>query len=371
MVGFFKYLKSTGRSSDYAFKIKESIKKTESFNTRMGKIQSFLVAVREPLVLFVVLSVIYIQVIIFQESLGILLLSLMFLYRAINYVMAVQTNWNGYLSFSGSLNNVQNFLKELEANKQIYGSKVFKSFKDKIEIKDVNFNYNSSREVLKGINLIIDKNKTVAFVGASGSGKTTLVNLVTGLLQPTSGELYIDGNDLLDIDIRTLQNKIGYITQEPVMFDDSIFNNVTFWAEKNKVNIDKFWSAVNQAAIEGFVRSLPLKEDEQMGSNGVMVSGGQKQRVSIARELYKEIDILVMDEATASLDSNTELEIQQNIENLRGHYTMLIVAHRLSTIKNADLIVIMNNGVISDKGSFSDLYHKNESFKQMVDMQEL
>jgi ABC-type multidrug transport system fused ATPase/permease subunit len=171
--------------------------------------------------------------------------------------------------------------------------------------------------------------------------------------------------------MRTFQNRIGYITQEPVIFDDNVFNNVTFWDEKTPENLNRFWEALRKASILDFVESLPEKENAPLGNNGIMASGGQKQRLSIARELYKDIDILIMDEATSALDSETEKAIQENIDALKGQYTIIIIAHRLSTIKNADEIVLMSKGEIIDKGSFSELIGSNETFKRMVNLQEL
>ena len=183
--------------------------------------------------------------------------------------------------------------------------------------------------------------------------------------------MLIDGINANKIDMRTFQNRIGYITQEPVIFDDTIFNNVTFWDEKTPENLEKFWIALQKAAIVVMVIELPEKEDAPLGNNGVMISGGQKQRISIARELYKDIDILIMDEATSALDSETERVIQNNIEELKGKYTILIVAHRLSTIKTADEIIVMKKGEIIDKGNFEYLIQNNPSFQKMVNLQEL
>src|SRR5690606_36896736 len=198
------------------------------------------------------------------------------------------------------------------------------------------------------VSLNIEKNQTVAFVGESGSGKTTLVNLLAGLMHPDSGSVIVDGKNLSEIDVRSYQKHLGYITQEPVIFSDTIFNNVTFWADRNPETEKQYWAALEKASIGDFVRDLPLAEESPVGSNGILVSGGQKQRLSIARELYKEVDILIMDEATSALDSETEKTIQENIDLLKGSYTFLIVAHRLSTVKSADKIVLMRNGHVEE-----------------------
>jgi ABC-type multidrug transport system fused ATPase/permease subunit len=370
-VAFFKYLRSTGRMSGYADKLKNILSKIEKDNKTMGLIQVFLVAVREPIVLTVVVAVIYLQHNYFGQELGMIILSLLFFYRALNYLMVMQTQWNGYLSMSGSVKNMDEFLANLKENKEKYGNKKIDHFTSNMVLNGTSFYYKSNDLILKSINLTIEKNKTVAFIGESGSGKTTLVNILTGLLPISEGRYSIDGIDSKDIDMRTFQNRIGYITQEPVIFDDNVYNNVTFWDEKTPENLNKFWEALRKASILEFVESLPEKENAPLGNNGIMVSGGQKQRLSIARELYKDIDILIMDEATSALDSETERAIQENIDALKGQYTIIIIAHRLSTIKNADEIVLMSKGEIIDKGSFTELIGSNETFKRMVNLQEL
>jgi ABC-type multidrug transport system fused ATPase/permease subunit len=213
--------------------------------------------------------------------------------------------------------------------------------------------------------------RQLTFVGESGSGKTTLVNVICGLMPADKGEITIDGISYRDLDLRTLQRKTGYITQDPVMFSDSIYDNVSLWAPKNSENIQRFWKACEQAAIADFIRSLENKEDSKLGNNGIQLSGGQKQRVSIARELFKDIDILIMDEATSALDSETEREIQENIDLLKGKYTILMIAHRLSTIKNANRVVVLNKGQIERIGTYQELIGESESFKRLVELQEV
>ena len=160
--------------------------------------------------------------------------------------------------------------------------------------------------------------------------------------------------------------KIGYITQESVIFNDTIFNNVTLWAEKNNVNLNRFEKAIKDASLTGFLKDTPGGKEILLGNNGVNLSGGQRQRISIARELFKDIEILILDEATSALDSETEKEIQKNIDALKGKYTVLIVAHRLSTIKNADIIYYLSKGNIVNSGSFEELKHKLKDFSNMV-----
>jgi subfamily B ATP-binding cassette protein MsbA len=274
------------------------------------------------------------------------------------------------MSVSGSLENMRDFQKEIELNKEENGTISFLKFNDTIKITEVSFSYGETK-ILDNINLEIRKNESIAFVGESGSGKTTLVNLISGLLSGDTGKLSIDGISFNDLDKDSFRKRIGYITQDSVIFNDTIYNNVTFWSESTPENILRFERAIKQASLSEFVQSLPNGKESELGNNGINLSGGQKQRISIARELYKDIDILVMDEATSALDSETELTIQQSIDALQGKYTILIVAHRLSTIRNVDRIVCMNKGKIENEGGFSELVFNHPRFRKMVELQEI
>jgi subfamily B ATP-binding cassette protein MsbA len=185
------------------------------------------------------------------------------------------------------------------------------------------------------------------------------------------GQMSIDGINREDLDIKTYQQKIGYITQDPVIFNDTVFNNVSFWSDPTIENKKRFENALTKASLYDYIQGLPEKEHTILGHNGINLSGGQKQRISIARELFKEIDILILDEATSALDSETEKIIQENIDHLKGQYTILIVAHRLSTIRNATRIVLMRDGEIAQIGNFQELSKSVPHFKRMVELQGL
>jgi ABC-type multidrug transport system fused ATPase/permease subunit len=337
----------------------------------MGRINAFLASVKEPVVISIMLLVVYLQVTLFNQSMMSIILSIMLFYRALSAMLVVQTNWNGFFQTIGGLEDLQDFKSELLKESEKYGKQNYNVLQRELSLLNVSFNYDGGESILKEINLTIAKNQTTAFVGESGSGKTTTVNLLAGLFEPVSGTYLIDNIESNKIDLRQFQSRIGYITQEAIVFDDDIFNNVTFWDERTPENKERFWEALRKASIDKFVSELTEKENSRLGNNGVMVSGGQKQRISIARELYKDIDILIMDEATSALDSETEKAIQENIDALKGKYTIIIVAHRLSTIKNADQIILMDKGKIVDIADFETLKNKNTYFARMVSMQEV
>lgn len=369
-VGNYKYLKATGSLEKYGIKLKEAVLKIRDSKRKIGKLDALLSAGREPLLVVIVVAAIYIQTSFLGAELAPILMSLFFFYRALNALIQMQLRWNKFLSVSGSLENIVGFEKELRENKETQGKKPVNDEIEKIELLNIWFYYGNT-PVLKEISLEIQKHETIAFVGESGSGKTTLVNIVAGLLPPSKGEFKINSKSNENMNMTSFQEKIGYITQDPVIFGDTLFNNITFWDENNETTKEKFWRAVKRAAILDFIEELPEQENTVLGNNGVNLSGGQRQRISIARELYKDVEILILDEATSALDSETEKAIQNNIEELKGEYTILIVAHRISTIKNADRIVVMNKGEIANIGGFKELVDSSSYFGKLVALQEI
>lgn len=370
-VANFKYLKATGSDERFSQKLVDTTIDIEKDNRKIGILASILTATREPLLIFVVVLVILIQVAVLGGGLSTIIVSLVFFYKALNALMFVQTQTNLFLAVSGSLYNMDEFTQELKSNEEKDGSQIITDIETEIRFQNVSFSYNNERTILSNVNLIFPKNKTIALVGESGSGKTTLVNLLVGLIQPSSGSISIDDISLSQINRHAYQQKIGYITQDPVIFNDTVFNNVTFWDSPTTVNRERFFKALEQASATDFVNSLPEKENEILGNSGINLSGGQKQRLSIARELYKDISLLVLDEATSALDSETEQNIQKNIDELKGKYTVVIIAHRLSTVRSADTVCFLKNGKIEAAGSFDELTNNNADFQRMVKMQEI
>ncbi|WP_034920713.1 ABC transporter ATP-binding protein [Gillisia sp. CAL575] len=370
-VHLFKYLKATGQNVKYGEKLKNNIYDLEQVQKRLGVIDAILGAVREPLSILVIFLAIFLNIYFFNEKITSIMLSLLLLYRSISFFMIMQEQWNAFLGVSGSLENMKEFTKSLESNQEINGSVALDGFKSFLTMQGLDFKFKNGYTVLKDINLEIVKNETIAIIGESGSGKSTLMNVISGLLKPTSGTYLVDGINVEDLDLLSFKKQLGYIVQDATIFNDTIYNNISFWAPKTLENLNKFERAVKKSAISKFILELPDKEDTVIGSNGINISGGQRQRLSIARELFKDVDILLLDEATSSLDSETENEIQSNINALKGQYTIIIIAHRLATIKNADRILLMKNGTINAIGNFEALLKSSISFREMVQNQNL
>ena len=241
-------------------------------------------------------------------------------------------------------------------------------FKDKIEISNLNFSYsNNSKNILSDINLTIKKGEKVALVGTSGSGKTTLTNLLLKFYDFKDGNIKIDNNSYSTINTKSIRNLIGLVTQEPILFNDSIKNNITYGS--SNISEDKLIEAAKIAKIDDYVSSLELKYDTLIGERGSLLSGGQKQRLSIARAIIKNPPILVFDEATSSLDSESEKKVQEAIDNLVKDRTVIMIAHRLTTIKNVDRIIVLKNGKIKEVGSHNDLMSQNGYYSKLYNIQ--
>lgn len=217
-------------------------------------------------------------------------------------------------------------------------------FKEKITIENITWKYNNSnREILEGLSLEIYKGQSIALIGSSGAGKTTLADIILGLLPPQKGTVKVDGKSIYTIPDEW-SKLIGYVPQSVFLIDDTIRNNISFGLLPNEIDEGKVWEALEQAQLAEFVRSLPQGIDTIVGERGVRFSGGQRQRVAIARALYYNPEILVLDEATSALDGETEDAVMESIERLQGKKTLIIVAHRLTTIKNCDKIFEIVDG---------------------------
>lgn len=369
-VGNFKYLNATGTINKFGDKLEKTVYEIEKSRRKIGSLASLAIAAREPMLVAVIALVILLQVKLFGGAIAGILVSLLFFFRALHALTNMQNKWNSFLEYSGSLENMQDFEKELKSNRIKDGKQSIDTFEEKISLQNVDFYYGKT-QILKDISLDIVKNESIAFVGESGSGKTTLINMISGLFPEDRGSVYVDNVLLRNVKKETYQQRIGYVSQDPVVFNDTIYNNITLWAEKSPENIKRFEQSIQQASLSDLLKDLPAAAETYLGNNGINLSGGQKQRVSIARELFKDIDILILDEATSALDSETEKAIQESIDALKGNYTILMIAHRLSTIQNADRIVFMDKGSIIDIGSFEDLANRQERFKKMVELQEL
>lgn len=232
---------------------------------------------------------------------------------------------------------------------------VHEDFSDVIEVREVSFQYQSApTAALEDVSLHVKRGEAIGLVGSSGSGKSTLVDVVLGLLAPQSGQVLVDNVDIQE-NLRAWQNQIGYVPQSIFLTDDTLRRNVAFGLPKNKIDDDAVRAAIRSAQLEDFVSTLPAGLDTVVGERGVRLSGGQRQRIGIARALYNNPAVLVLDEATSSLDTETEHGVMQAVRALQGDKTVIIVAHRLSTVEYCDRLYRLEDARIVDQGSFHDV----------------
>ena len=268
-----------------------------------------------------------------------------------------------------SMERVDKILKAENNIKEPEHPVPLKELSDKIEFKDISFSYDGRREVLKHINLTVQKGKTVALVGQSGSGKSTLVDLLPRYHDVQAGEITIDGINIKDVTVHDLRSLIGNVNQEAILFNDSFFNNIAFGVEN--ATLEQVVAAAKIANAHDFIMETPDGYDTNIGDRGGKLSGGQRQRLSIARAVLKNPPILILDEATSALDTESERLVQDALERLMKTRTTIAIAHRLSTIKNADEICVMLEGEIVERGTHEELLAKNGYYKKLNDMQSL
>ncbi len=259
--------------------------------------------------------------------------------------------------------NAQNNIKEVDNPHTI------KELKESIELRNVSFSYNESKQVLTDINIIVPKGQTIALVGQSGSGKSTLVDLIPRYHDVSGGQILIDGQDIRQLSIQSLRSLIGNVNQEAILFNDSVFNNIAFGVEN--ATMEQVVEAAKIANAHDFIMEMEHGYDTSVGDRGCRLSGGQRQRVSIARAILKNPPILILDEATSALDTESERLVQEALERLMKTRTTIAIAHRLSTIKNADRIYVLHDGHIVESGTHDELIALGKYYKKLNDMQQL
>lgn len=240
-------------------------------------------------------------------------------------------------------------------------------FRKDIKLQNVDFTYPKKPNLaIDSLDMVIPINSVVGLVGASGSGKSTTIDLLLGLITPDTGALYVDNICITPTNKRAWQNRIGFVPQSIFLSEGTIAENVAFGLAKEDINLNQVSKALQLANLTELMEELPKGLDTKVGERGVQLSGGQRQRIGIARALYNEADVLVFDEATSALDGITEKVIMESIHDFSGRKTIIMIAHRLKTVKNCDVIYMMDKGKITDKGTYQELFKNNEKFKEMA-----
>jgi subfamily B ATP-binding cassette protein MsbA len=388
LVRYFKYLKATGVIREFKSKLRDSVNHIETSNRTMGILFSLVQSLREPLLLAVLFTVVIIEVEIIQGNIELMLLTILFFYRALTAAMQMQLDWTTYLQHSGSVNKlmeVETLLQKTEYGKRKtegVGSKEWgvdvhnPSFttprsqpnvhnQSSITLTNVDLTIDS-QAILRNISIDITNHAVIGIVGPSGAGKTSLANLISGLIHPTSGSISIGGKNLSDWNAVELQKRLGYITQEPVVFNDTIFNNVTLWDTPTASSRSRFESVMRKVNMLTWIGEQTAGAETMIHTDGMSISGGQRQRLAIARELYRNVDLLILDEATSSLDGVSAQMLTDELEALRGTCTMVIIAHNLSSVRHADQILVMNAGKLEAVGSWTELEANSATFRELL-----
>lgn len=293
-----------------------------------------------------------------------------FLIAGLRLLPSFQQIYSSMTAIRGSLPAFNSVKEELilSANNQVKNKQLPNEniLKDKIEIKDLSFSYDNNRDKnefnLKNINLEIKINSIVGITGKTGSGKSTLVDLIIGFLKPKSGNIKVDGKDLIDeVTIKKWRNCISYVPQKVFLSDDSILSNICFGLNNNSVDHNLLKKSIEFSNLNDFIENLNYRENTRIGENGVMISGGQSQRIGIARAIYQDKDILIFDEATNQLDVKTESAILENLKKINK--TIILITHRLNSLKNVDLIINVENNKVTTYSSYEECLRKNTLFK--------
>ena len=251
------------------------------------------------------------------------------------------------------------------------GAKALPRFEQSIQFDSVSFSYQAdgddSREILRDINLEVKRGEILAVVGSSGAGKSTLVHLIPRFFDVTGGCIRVDGHDVRDVTLSSLRSQVGIVTQETVLFNDTVRNNIAYG--QPQIPQKEVEAAARAALAHDFITALPSGYDTVIGERGVRLSGGERQRLAIARALLKNAPVLILDEATSALDSESEALVQSALHNLMSGRTVFVIAHRLSTVRRADRIVVIENGTIADIGRHEELMTKLGTYRRLYELQ--
>jgi len=289
-------------------------------------------------------------------------------YNIINPVKTLSTSFSNMQKGSAAIARIEEVLKTPVTVDDNINGKQLQSFNDKIEFRNVRFAYEDA-VILDNINLIIEKGKTIALVGSSGAGKSTLADLVPRFHDVTGGEVLIDGVNIKDYSLQSVRSLMSIVTQEPILFNDTIANNISLG--KPGATDDEIIQAAKVANAHNFIAHKEIGYATNIGDRGSKLSGGERQRLTIARAVIKNPPILILDEATSSLDTESERLVQEAINNMMQNRTSIVIAHRLSTIRHADEIIVLQKGKIVERGTHDQLLSQNGFYKRLVEMQEV
>jgi len=312
-------------------------------------------------------AIVFIGTTVMNASIAIIVALLFILYRAMPRVSTLNVRRQPLATSLVSLNRVKSSMDQAAATQMIDGEQRFSDLCRGVEFKDIAFSYNGSGLVLRDTNFAFEKGKMTAITGASGAGKTTLIDLILRFYDSTHGKILVDGVDLRELDLESWRNSIGVVSQDIFLFNDTITYNISLG--KPELGMEEIKTAARRAYAHDFIEELPEGYNTKIGDRGWNLSGGQRQRLALARAILRNPAILILDEATSALDSESERLIQSYLAEIRGTCTVIVVAHRLATIQNADKIIVLQDGEIAEEGDWNSLLAKNGIFASYYNLQ--
>ncbi len=371
-----KYIVGTNQTAHLRSGVVDSVNRLTGYIFRQRLAGAFTGSIKEPVSVLLVTGLIALQVMVFGGSIAPIFVALLLFHRGMQSMMSIQSSWQSTMDQIGAVEMVTDEFDAVRAHEETSGEREVGTLQRGIEFDGVCFAYKEGDgDVLQDINISVPANQTIALVGESGAGKSTLVDMMTLMLKPRVGEIRIDGVPHGEVALDSWRDQIGYVSQETVVFDDTVANNISLWQgdiEEDPALRERVIHAAERAHAHHFIEDLPDGYQTQVGDRGVRLSGGQQQRLFVARELFKQPNLLLLDEATSDLDTASEQHIQNSIDALKGEVTVVIIAHRLSTVKNADCVYVLDEGRVIEFGSYHELRHREEgAFREMVEMQSL
>lgn len=358
-----KTIKITSKGQGVAEKGSAYFKELRNLSVKMGFVRSVGGILIQPVGLIFISIIFAFSYKTANFSLGTMAVIVYLIQRIFTYFQNIQASMGIVAELSSYLQALNDTKKNIKHNLEVNdGSNKF-ILQKKLEFKNVNFSY-GEKQILHNVNFSVNKGEMVGLVGPSGAGKTTATDMILRLFKPNEGEIILDDKDINEIDMKEWRDKVGYVSQDIFLMNDTISNNIKFY--NNLINVEDVIQVAKMANIFDFIEQLPQKFDTVIGERGVLLSVGQRQRIVIARVLARKPDFLIMDEATSALDNESELQIQKVIENLKGKITVLVIAHRLSTVIHSDKLIVLENGQVIEEGSPKDLLAIHDSYFSRV-----
>lgn len=371
LIQAFIYLKATNTMDAANRHVIHTIGDLTDIELRIKRVASLFAAIQEPIAVAALAAFIFYEVIVLGGPMSEVIVVALLLYRILMQLVSLAPQMQTFSQTVGGVFVVQDVSRDFDRHVEATGKHDITTLDTPIVFHDVSFRYGNT-DILRNIDIDLRPNETVGIVGESGSGKTTFFHLLTGLLEPCGGHITIGDMPYAEIDRRALRARIGYVTQEPVIFNDTVANNISLWQYdgRDKACLERIRSAARTAKCDGFVGAMPEGYDTPLGDRGIKLSGGERQRIAIAREIFKQPGLLIFDEAASALDAGSERYVQESIDRMRGQRTVVVITHRLASVRRCHRVYVFREGRVVEQGTFDDLYAAEDSYFRSLCMQQ-